>query len=106
MIFLEEREKIYTDYISDVAMEISISKLWRSRIFSLKPNQIIRISANDKIVLPQYIKDVIIDYDLIFCVQVVDECEENFDDGLIIFKFYSEEFPNIISYSGNNPNVI
>jgi len=24
---------------------------------------------------------------------------------LIIFEFYSEEFPDIISYSGNNPSI-
>lgn len=105
MTFLEEREKLYRDCISDVAMEISLSKIWRSKIFSLKSNQSMQISAQDKSILPQYIKDVIIDYDLIFGVQVVDECEETFDDSLIIFKFYSEEFPDIISYSGNNPSI-
>ena len=43
---------------------------------------------------------------LSFNVEIVDECEEVFDDGLVIFKFTSAEFSDITAFSGNNPGVI
>lgn len=42
---------------------------------------------------------------LTFCVQVVDNCEVKFDEELIIFKFWSKEYPEIIEYSVNNSLV-
>lgn len=99
---MSDREKIYADIISDVAMEVSISEIWRKRIFSLKGNDILEISFEDKTELPEYIKNDIIENKLAFTVQIVNECNEKFDDGLVIFKFCSEEYPDIISYSGNN----
>ncbi len=101
-----DRKNIYVDYISDVALEISISHIWRKRIFNLKKDEILQISSKDEDIIPEYIKDVIVNNHLIFCVKIIDSCEEAFDEGLVIFKFYSEEFPEIISYSGNNPNII
>lgn len=100
------KRSIYLDSINDVAMEISLSKPWRERIFQLNPDDKIKISASEKCPLPKYIKDIITDYDLVFFVQTVDKCEESFDDGLIIFKFCSAEYPDIVAYSGNNPNVV
>lgn len=35
-----EREQIYSDNISDIAMEISISHVWRERIFALKGGEV------------------------------------------------------------------
>jgi len=39
--------------------------------------------------------------DLHFYITKVLECPEEFDEGLIIFKFESLEFPEIVRYSGN-----
>lgn len=100
-----KRKSIYSDCINDVALEISISKIWRNRIFELKKDEILHISFLDEKYIPEYIKDVIVKNKLTFCVQVVDDCEVKFDDELIVFKFWSEEYPEITEYSGNNPLV-
>lgn len=100
------RKSIYLECISDVAMDISLSKIWRRQIFGLKKDDVLYISKSDEKIIPEYIKDVIVKNDLTFCVQIVDSCEVEFDDGLVIFKFYSKEYPEIVQYSGNNPSVI
>ena len=41
-----------------------------------------------------------------FIVKKVKLCPVQFDEGMIVFKFQSKEFPDIIRFSGNNPNVI
>lgn len=102
---MSEKETIYADIISDIALEISISKFWRNRIFNLKENNILEISYEDKDKLPEYIRNVVVENKLIFNVQIVNECDEKYDDELVVFKFWSKEFPHITSYSGNNPNM-
>ena len=97
------REK-YEYIISDFAMEISLDKMWRKKIFNLRPNEKLEIGYKDEKTLPNYIKDYIVKYQLNFYVDIVDECDEEFDEELIIFRFVSAEFPEIASYSGNNPN--
>ena len=98
-----KRKSIYSDCINDVAIEISISPIWRNRIFGLKKMRY--CIYHDEKYIPEYIKDVIVKNKLTFCVQVVDNCEVKFDEELIIFKFWSKEYPEIIEYSGNNSLV-
>lgn len=45
-------------------------------------------------------------YKLEFWVARVNSCEEYFDKELEIFKFQSEEFPQITRYTENNPNRV
>ena len=99
------RRNIYKKIISDVAMEISISNYWRKKIFRLDKDSKLYISKENANVLPEYIKEDVLNNDLEFSVRITDSCEEQYDDGLIIFEFLSEEYPDIKSYSGNNPDV-
>ncbi len=101
-----ERKSIYSECINDVALEISLSKIWRNRIFDLKKDEILHISFLDEKDIPEYIKSVIVKNKLTFCVRLADSNEAKFDDELIVFKFWSKEYPEIIEYSGNNPLVI
>ena len=102
---MEEKKKLYEKIIDDVALEISISSLWRNRIFK-NDKEPIHISSADRDILPVYIKDAIVKDNLHFIVKIVDECDEKFDEGLTIFEFRSEEYSDVISYSANNPNVV
>lgn len=99
-------KEIYEKIISDVAMEISIASEWRRRIFKLKENEVLEISFENPLDLPNYIREDIVANKLIFYVKIVKDCPEKFDDGLIIFKFWAKGHPEIYSYSGNNPDVI
>ena len=101
-----ERKEIYNNIISDVAMEISISHYWRKLIFALGENEKLCISKKDANELPSYIKQDIIENDLKFNVKISDSSNESFDEGLVVFEFSSDEYPDIVSYSGNNPGVI
>lgn len=101
---MKDKKKIYEELIDDVAMEISISASWRHRIFvsSKTPISISGADGND---LPEYVRDDIIRNDLSFTVQVVDECDADFDEGMIVFRFSAEEYPDVVAFSGNNPAV-
>lgn len=99
------RKQLYQDAIEDVALEISIAKGWRERIFRLQPDESLRISAADGDALPLYIRDTVIQNDLTFFVRCAERCDEPHDEHLTVFAFYAEEFPDICRYSFNNPDV-
>lgn len=101
-----ERKEIYNNIISDVAMEISISHYWRKLIFALGENEKLCISKKDANELPSYIKQDIVENDLKFNVKISDSSNESLDEGLVVFEFSSDEYPDIVSYSGNNPKVL
>ena len=101
-----DKREIYNNIISDVAMEISISHYWRKLIFALGENEKLCISKKDANELPSYIKRDIIENDLRFNVIISDSGNESFDGGLVVFEFSSDEYPDIVSYSGNNPKVL
>lgn len=105
------RRKLYCDLINDVALEISLDSYWRSIIFAAEYYSPIEIRFDDSERLPEYIKSLSANNQIAwnkmrFTVQKVISCEKNFDDGLIIFKFQSAEFKDVVDYSGNNPDVI
>ncbi len=64
------------------------------------------ISYRDADELPEYIREPILRHRLEFQVMCVESCPEYYDDGLVIFKFQSKEFPIITAFSGNNPDYI
>jgi hypothetical protein len=102
---MTDRRQIYQDAIEDIALEISIAKAWRSRIFALPEGGTLQISAADGDALPAYIRDVIVQNDLTVCVRITEDCAERFDDGMTVFAFSAAEYPEIRAYSGNNPKI-
>ena len=86
-------------------MEISISAVWRKRIFASAPDEVLKLSAEDGDIIPEYVRDVIVSNGLVFNIQKTDDCEERFDEGLVVFRFSSAEYPDIVSFSGNNPDI-
>ena len=101
-----DKREIYNNIISDVAMEISISHYWRKLIFALGENEKLCISKKDANELPSYIKQDIVENDLKFNVKISDSSNESLDEGLVVFEFSSDEYPDIVSYSGNNPKLL
>ena len=89
-----------------MTFEISLDKKWRRSIFSSKENEKIIISYLDADGIPLYIKKRIVQERLEFFVSRINRCEEIFDEGMVIFMFQSKEFPDIVRYSGNNPEVL
>lgn len=100
------KKKIYQAIIEDVALEISLSALWRKRLFDAQYEEEFIISYSNSDELPKYVKNAIVDHKLEFGVMKVKNCPEYFDEGLVIFKFYPLEYPKLKRFSGNNLNVI
>ena len=102
----KKRKKIYSELIEDVALEISLDRNWRCKIFELTPDQKLLISYCCPATIPEYIRADMVRYKLEFYVYKVFGVQFGFDEGLIVFEFCSKEYPSIKRYSGNNPDVI
>jgi hypothetical protein len=102
---MDERKKIYMDCIDDAALEYSISKVWRKRIFALDRGEVLRIGASDEYI-PEYVREIITQNGLYFDVRLAQSGEADFDEGLVVFRFSSHEYPDVVSFSGNNMNVV
>ncbi len=92
-------EKIYRQCIEDVAMEISIDKIFRDRLLNASYGEQLEISQRTA----NHCKHLnhILSKGLVFVVEKVYECTEMFDSDLTIFKFSAKDFPNITRYTGN-----
>lgn len=99
------RRRLYKQFIEDVALEISLDAYWRKRILGRPYYKKLEITYRNPTEIPKYILKDITLYKLEFEVMRINSCREYFDKELEIFKFQSKEFPAIIRYTGNNPNV-
>lgn len=99
------RKKLYKKFIEDVALEISIDSYWRKRLREKSYNEKLEITYRRPDEIPKYIRKEILLYKLEFEAMRTASCKEYFDEGLEIFAFQSKEFPSMIRYTGNNPNV-
>ena len=100
MLKKKSKLKLYKRHIADVVIDISQVEYWRQRLFSERYDKKFLISSDSENI-PKFLKNVLLGHSLQFLVSKVIECPEQFDDGCIIFKFESVEFPEIVMYSGN-----
>ncbi|WP_160680641.1 hypothetical protein [Clostridium sp. C8-1-8] len=96
------RKKVHRMYIEDVALDISISKVWRNKLSKSEYDEAFTLSVETKNELPKYLKSLFIRYKLRYDICKVKNCPEPFDEGLVIFKIKSKEFNTLVRYSGNN----
>ncbi len=99
------RKQKYEYIITDVAMELSIDRYWRGKILNLKKGEKLKNGDENADNLPDYIKGYVVWNNLAVYDEIVEECKEKFDDGMVIFKFTSADYNNISAFSGNNPAV-
>ncbi len=99
------RYNLYDYFIEDVALEVSNDSFWRRKLFQSNYEVEYMLTFQEPHLIPEYIRKDICENKLEFCIMKVQSCPEDFDPGLIIFKFWSREYPNILRYSGNNENV-
>lgn len=100
------RKKIHKKYLEDVTLEVSMSKIWRNRLFESDYEEGYLLSIENKNDIPQYLAKIFNMYNLKYIVTKVKSCPEYFDEGLVVFKVNSKDFPNLVRYSGNNNNRI
>lgn len=94
-------EKFCEKYLEDVMREISQDDLWRERLFEGQYNKRFLLTFKELEEVPCRLWSAFSQYGLEFFVSKVHSCPEEFDEGLIIFKFEAKEFPHVVGYSGN-----
>lgn len=102
------KRKLHKKYIIDIAYYISLSPLWRKRLFDSKYGEKFTISYQNLYELPQYVKKTIARYKLNYFVYKTEEIldEDFYYEGGVFFKFESVKFKGITNYSFNNTEVI
>ena len=95
-------EKLHEKYLADVVLEVSRDSLWQQRLFEGKYNERFLITFRDLEELPCPLWTTFSQYGLEFFVSKVHSCPEEFDEGLIIFKFEAKGFSHLVRYSGNS----
>jgi len=101
----KHRRQLYKKSIIDVALEISQSDYWRNLLFFSDYNKKFLFDSDTEHEIPEYLKtiNIIFDSNLQFYVSKVLKCPVRYlmEDGYIIFRFQSIEFPEVVHYSGN-----
>jgi hypothetical protein len=87
------RKKLHKRYIHDVVYEVSVSDVWRERLFKTKYGWVGRETADQ---LPPYLARVIHQYNLKYKVLVEQEEE------VWLFVFQSAEFNDVHEVSWNS----
>ena len=93
--------EIYLENIEDVALDISQTSYWRDKLFKNDYEERILISKKDEKYIPQYIKHIFTELNLMFLISKTKHCPEVFDKDSIIFKFESLPYPSIVRFTGN-----
>jgi hypothetical protein len=99
-------DKLHEKYLEAVTREVSQDSLWRKRLFEGDYNERSLITYKELEELPCPLWTIFSQYGLEFFVSKVYSCPEEFDEGVIIFKFEAKEFSHIVSYSGNKQKEI
>ncbi len=102
-------KKLHKYWLGYGVIDASTTKYWRKLLFESSPGEsypIDKLHCND---LRENTAAAIAKYDLKYRVGVVDGSETESwisEDGLVVFKFWAQEFPSVKAFSGNNPNVV
>ncbi|WP_010243301.1 hypothetical protein [Acetivibrio cellulolyticus] len=100
-------KKLHKKYIEDVVYEISLSSLWRKRLFEGIGREY-TISVSNFSEIPKYIKYPIGRYKLSYKVFMTNEMLDDniYYDGGVFFKFEAVKFKEIADFSFNNTGVM
>ena len=99
-------DKLHEKYLEDVVIEVSQDSLWRKRLFEGEYNERLLITFKELEELPCPLWTTFSRYGLEYFVSKVHSCPEEFDEGVVIFKFEAKEFSHLLMYSGNKQSEI
>jgi len=95
-------EKLHEKYLEDIMNGVSKDNLWKKRLLKGQYNERFLITYKDLEEIPCHLWTTFSQYGLEFFISKVHLCPNEFDEGLIIFKFEAKEFPHLVMYSGNS----
>lgn len=98
-------DKYHEKYLDEVAREVSQDSLWRKRLFEGGNNEQFLLTYKELEELPCLLWNIFSQYGLEYLVSKVHACSEEFDEGLVIFKFEAKDYPHLVKYSGNSQQI-
>lgn len=94
----------YEEWIDEVAIEVSCDDAWRDRLFSAPLGEELYVGCERPEEVPEYVRDAVVENGLSFLVATAplegDEC----DVGMVSFAFWSREYPDVVTRTGNEPS--
>ena len=93
--------------LEDVFYDLSLDSSWRKRLFEANFHQAFPIDAGHLDDVPGRIAEPIKKFNLRFLAAKVPPQETESwlsDGGMIVFKFWAQEYPSVSRFSGNNPD--
>ena len=94
----------YEEWIDEVAIEVSCDDAWRDRLFSAPLGEELYVGCERPGEVPEYVRDAVVENGLSFLVATAplegDEC----DVGMVSFAFWSREYPDVVTRTGNEPS--
>jgi hypothetical protein len=97
---------LHKHYIQDVCIEVSQSQHWRQVLFKARFFDRYSIDSEHREGITPYLDRILLRYDLHYCVSRVPFQEaRNLSDfeGYTIFRFEATRYPDIHTFSANNP---
>jgi hypothetical protein len=99
------RKKLHSQWLYEQIVDLNLDSYWRTLLLDSNVNQVFTINKKATANLSQELKDAVLRYDLEFCAAKVPE-EEALgwlsEGGMVIFKFWAKEFPEVNVLSANS----
>lgn len=96
------RKKLYKNHLYNLIYDVSLDAIWRERLFNAPSGERFLVAEGDLPRLSEELRNAVQQKSLNFTVFNDGRTE----DGFVVFGFSCIEFPYIIAYSTNNPEVI
>ncbi|WP_437996318.1 hypothetical protein WMF26_35230 [Sorangium sp. So ce185] len=103
------RKKLHKRHLELDVIDLSLVAFWRARLFETPVGNDLPLDGSHLEGVPERFRKAIRRHRLEYDVARVPATEAEpwlSEGGLIVFRFRAREFPSVVRYSGNNPDVI
>lgn len=104
-----QRKKQHRRFLDRYLPDLCLVAPWRQQLLLGQFNEPYVLDALHTAELPAELSKSIRDHRLQFEIAKVPACEAESwlsEGGMMIFRYRSREFPSVVAYSGNNPEVL
>ena len=102
-------KKLHKYWLFYGVIDASMVTYWRKLLFESEPGETFSIDAVHCKGLDLKLVSAMGKYGLKYRVAVVDGSETESwlsENGMVVFKFWAQDFPSVKTFSGNNPNFL
>ena len=94
----------YEEWIDEVAIEVSCDDAWRDRLFSAPLGEELYVGCERPGEVPEYVRDAVVENGLSVLVATAPLEGDEYDVGMVSFAFWSREYPDVVTRTGNEPS--